>query len=253
MASKLVIKRAALIRFLVTSIRQHGDAMAVPLRQLLFPDGVPPDLTLEMVLQAFADAAEREYGVLATADVELSKELSDDLGYREERDESADELRVTVQRGRGAMTAGWGPSVLAKVGLAGEMPEDPAELAQVARAAADLVETAELGAPSLPTDRPAMASQLRESASRADRALTDVTREEREAQDLRSRRDGADAIVRRVYVGFADAFAGLAIAVGRDDVASRVRTTARRRAGQPEEQDLAVTDPVAGDPTNSTT
>lgn len=253
MASKLVSKRGAVIRFLITSIRQHGDAMAVPLRQLLFPDGVPPDLTLEMVLQAMADAAEREYGVLATADIELSKELSDDLGFREVRDDSTDDLRTTVQRGRGGMVAGFGPSVLAKVGLAGEMPEDAAELAQVARAAADLVETAELGAPSLPIDRAAVASQLRESAARADRAHIDVIREEREAQDVRSRRDDADALARRVYVGFADAFAGLAIAVGRGDVASRVRTTARRRAGEPEQEDLAVTDPVDGDPTDPVT
>lgn len=253
MATKLVIKRGALIRFLVTSIRQHGGAMAVPLRQLLFPDGVPPDMTLEMLLQAMADAAEREYDALATADVELAKELGDDLGFREARDASADDLRVTVQRGRGAMVAGWGPSVLAKVGLTGEMPEDAAQLAQVARAAADLVETAELGAPSLPTDRAAVASQLRESASRADAAHLDVIREEREAQDVRSRRDEADALVRRVYVGLADAFAGLAIAVGRGDVASRVRTTARRRAGEPEEEDLAVTDPVDGDPTDPVT
>lgn len=251
MASKLYIHRASVILSLTTSIDQHGEEVAARLEEELFPDGVPPNLTTALFLAAFAAAARREVEELGVADVELTKELADDGAYRNERDDAGDDQRVTVQRGRAAMIAGFGEAVLAKVGLDGEMPRDPSQLAQVSRAAADLVETAELGEPLLPTDRAAVATQLRTGAERVDRSIADVRREEREAQDLRMKRDGQDAKVRRLYSGLADAFAGFATAVGLHEVARRVRPTARRRAGLPEAEDVLVTDPIVTDPTTT--
>lgn len=238
MASKLTAQRAAVIRSLTSSVRQHGDPIAASLEQRLFPDGVPPGLTLAMVIAALAAAAEREYGRLAMVDVALAKELTDDAQYRDERDDSVADLRVVVQRSRDAMSAGFGKAAISKVGLEGRQPDVPDQLVQLARAAADLVESAELGAPALPTDRAAVAAQLRAGADRVDRSLGDVSREEREAQTLRNERDRIDLEVRRVYGGFADAFAGFASAVGLDEIANRVRPTARRRAGLPEEEDV---------------
>src|SRR5690606_24209697 len=119
------------------------------LEPLLFPDGVPADLTLAQVVKALGAAADRAYSKLATADVELAKELSDDGAHRDERDEAVAHLRVIIaQQARGAMVAGWGAPALAKVKLAGELPDNPSQLAQTARTTADLVETAELGEPS---------------------------------------------------------------------------------------------------------
>lgn len=132
------------------------------------------------------------------------------------------------------------------------MPTDPDPLAQKALAAADLIETADLGAPEIPVDRPAVAAYLRASATHVSTSLDHVSREKREEQAARLKRDEADALLRRVYAGFADALAGLASAVGLVDVAQRVRPTARRRAGLPEEEDVVVADPaVVTDPNDS--
>lgn len=251
MTTKLIVNRAAVIRSLTSTVDQNADEIAEPLTQKLFPDGVPPDLTVHAFLYALATVAARDYQDLATADLELAKELSDDPAHREERDDAHADLRVTTQRARGAMIAGFGEQVLAQLGLDGELPENADALAQTARAAADRIETAELGEPLMPIDRAIVASQLRAAAARVERSLSDVQREEREAQQARSRRDEADAKLRRVYAGFADVFAGFAYAIGRDDVASRVRPTSRRRAGLPEEEDVVGTDPTPADPTPS--
>lgn len=245
MATKLSANRAAVIRFLVTSIRQHAEAIGVPFEKLLFPDGVPPNLTLVMFLLALADTAERIYGVLALADVQLAQELSDDAGFRTERDDAEDAMRILLHRAQGAMIAGWDERALEAVGLGGALPRGGDLLAQLGRTAAGRIETAELGPPLIAIDRPALASLLRDGAARVERSLVDVTREEREAEELRAARDQADDEARRVYSGFADAFAGFALALGHVEVADRVRPTARRRAGLPEEQDLLATDPGA--------
>ena len=248
MASKLHTDRTQVVRSLTSSIDENGEEVAARIEEEIFPEGVPPNLTVAIFVAALAAAAQREVDGLGTADIELAKELTDDEGYRDERDDATDDARVVVQRGRAAMVAGYGEAAPAKVGLDGEMPRDAPQLAQVAKTSADLVESAELGEPVLPTDRAAVAAQLRAAGARVDRSLADVSREEREAQTLRRKRDEQDAKVRRLYGGFADAFAGLAAAAGLHEVARRVRPTTRRRAGLPEEEDVVVTDPVVVDP-----
>lgn len=248
MASKLSAQRAAVTRSLSTSVEQNGKEIAAALEPVLFPDGVPESLTVEAVVLALGAAPMRLYGVLADTDTALSKELSDDESYRDGRDDSVAQLRVDWQRTQGAMIAGWGPDVLRQVDLAGEMPRDPDQLVQRGRGAADLVETAPLGDPEIPTDRAAVAAHLRGSTDRVASFLDHVSRERREEQAARQKRDEADDDLRRVYVGFADAFAGFATAVARPGVAQRVRPTARRRAGLPEEEDILATDPALNDP-----
>lgn len=248
MTTKLVANRAAVVRSLTSSVDQNAEEVAEPLERLLFPEGPPPHLTVLAFVHALAAAAAREYTTLAQAEVELVKELADDPPVRDERDDARANVRVTLQRARGAMTAGYGEQTAALVGLDGELPDNADRLAQLARAAADRVESAYLGEPLMAIDRAAVAAQLRAASARIGRSLADVKREEREAQHARGRRDEADARARRTYSGLADAFAGFAHAVGRTDIATRVRPTARRRAGLPEEGDIVLTDPTEPTP-----
>lgn len=250
MTSKLHADRTDVVRSLTSSIDENGEEVAARIEEVIFPEGAPPNLTVAIFLVALAAAVQREVDGLGAADSALVKELADDEGYRDTRADATDDARVVVQRGRAAMVAGYGAGAPAKVGLDGEMPRDATQLAQVAKTSADLVESAELGEPVLPTDRAAVAAQLRAAGVRVDRSLADVSREEREAQTLRRKRDEQDAKVRRLYGGFADAFAGLAAAAGLHEVARRVRPTTRRRAGLPEAEDVVVTDPtLVTDPT----
>jgi hypothetical protein len=241
-SSKMVADRMAVNRSLTSSVEQHGGAVAEPLAQLLFPDGVPDQLTFVMLIAALGAASDRAHAATADADLALSEELSDDTEARDARDGAHDNLGVALQRAKGAAIAGWGQRGAERLGLA-TISDDGDQRIMQARASSSLFTTASLEAPAIPIDRAQLATQLTEAADRLEEALTSVKREEREAQAARSARDTADAKARRVYTGFADAFAGFAYAVGLDDVAARVKPTARRRAGLPEDTDVLPTDP----------
>ena len=76
-----------------------------------------------------------------------------------------------------------------------------------------------------------LAAGLESRASRLDDALSSVRREEREAQSSLSSRDQAFARWERTYAGVAEVLTGLCTLAGLDDLAAKVRPTARRRAG----------------------
>lgn len=86
------------IRSLSSSVEQNGAAIAEPLEMVLFPDGVPENLSVAMVIDALGRAPLRLYSNLAAADGDLTKELSDDQPYRDQRDEGVAKLRVDWQR-----------------------------------------------------------------------------------------------------------------------------------------------------------
>jgi hypothetical protein len=71
----------------------------------------------------------------------------------------------------------------------------------------------------------------------ASAALGDVRREEREAQITRDDRNGSLAAWNGKYHGIANALTGLFELAGKQALADRVRPTARRRAGLPENAD----------------
>lgn len=87
-----------------------------------------------------------------------------------------------------------------------------------------------------------MAEALEVEVTKFKKSLKDVDREEREYQAALGARDLSVEQWSLVYPNVTDALGAFYSLAGRSDLADRVRPTARRRAGQPEEADTTPTE-----------
>jgi hypothetical protein len=248
--SKQVANWALVTRTVSSALEQHGADLAVQLERELFPDGAPAGLTVAGVLEAMSGALRRRLEETRRLDRALAVERADDPAARDERDAAIAELRAALLGARGAVEGAFGPAAATRTGLAGRLPDNPDQLVQRARAAADLLSEAELGEPAsgIRIDGAAVAARLRGGAERLAMALEAVQREAREEQERLDARNRAVEGLSRCYSGIADATAGFLTVVDRAEVADRVRPTARRRSGLPEPDDEPAADPAADGP-----
>jgi hypothetical protein len=94
----------------------------------------------------------------------------------------------------------------------------------------------------IPVDLDRLRGRLIEAADKLATGLDHIERERREAQQTLLQRNTASSEWARVYAGVGDAFVALASLAGFDDVAQRIKPTARRRAGRPESSDGEASD-----------
>lgn len=241
--SAAVANWVAVVRTVETSVDQHGDAIAQGARAKLFPDD-GAGMELKPIVDAMGARLGADIESLRQRDIDLAAERADDAGSRKQRDDAVADGRLTVMRSRSVLEGAFSDDIVMAAGLSGQTPQDPDILAQYCDAAATSLRRLTLPPAfgGLTVDPAALADRLSASATAIRSSLTATKREEREAQAADTARDEAEAALRRDYVAIAGAISALATLAGLDDVADRVRPTARRRAGVPEPIDTAPAD-----------
>ena len=242
--TKLVANRQSNARAVVTAIDVHVKTAAPAVSALLFPNGEPSHLTVAQVLAALGQALTTHTEAIGAADRALADELGDDQPYRDARGAARAAVRGALHDCASSVSGAYGASVVHACGLDGALPgPDGLLLQQAKQAYAALAKGAPKVAPKkgCSLDFTALAEDLQVHIAALEASLQDVKREEREAEQALTRRDGDVAAFEPVYMGIANVAAGLLELVGKGELASRVKPTVRRRAGL----DEAPPEPVA--------
>lgn len=254
--SKLIADRMAILRTVRTALQVHGPEVVPEIEKLVFPDGVPQNLTVQGFVAAVEKTLERYGDALLAADEQHAAELADDGGFRADRDARIHDVRNYLSSLRDLLSANYGAEVAAAYGLSGAVTEDAQHLLNTSKNTAKLLRSRPLTEgprnKSLKIDPLLAADDLDEHNAALQKALNDIEREKREAQMTLSAKDAQVARWPIVYSGSADVVAALFVLGGRPELAEKVRPTAKRRAGAPEAEDGLGAPVVAAPNTPST-
>jgi len=247
--SKMVSDRTTIGRTVQSSLEVHGPEAISALEAILFPNGVPQNLTMGAIITALQSALERVINEMTAADLGHAAELADNEGYRIVREQRVQAVRHAIFTFRGSITNLYGAELLRAYGVPAELPTDPQLLSQTATNIEGLLRTRPLTEkPKLPgfsLDLTAIADGFAATVKDLEAALADIKRDEREDQLTLQTKHDAMARWSSVYQGIANIAVGIFILIGRSDLAERVRPTARRRAGIPEPSDIEPPPPAA--------
>ena len=238
--SQMVADRVTITNTVVSAIRIHGPEIADVVEKALFPAGLPNNLKIADVLGALAAHLEKRTNALVDADRAHTNELADDDGLRQTRDERTIDLKDLLSNLRSNLMRNYGPIAAGAYGLGAALPDDAPALLLLAGQVESLLRTRPLveaaKKQSLKIDALLVADDVRDSAAALRTTLGDVEREKREAQLTLGVKTEAMANWGNTYPAVADATAAFFALAGRTDLAQRVRPTARRRAGLPDEE-----------------
>lgn len=254
--SRMVTDRVTITNTVVTAVRIHGPEVAPTIEKVLFPDGPPNNLKVADVLQAIGACLDRSTTTLVQADRAHTTELADDEGIRQHREECVVDSKDLLSALRTNMIRNYGAIVAGAYGLGNALPDDGPALLVLADNVESLLRSRPLiEAPknqSLKIDPILAANDVKASANALRLALANVEQEKREAQLTQNDKSNAMTNWGTTYSVCADAAAALLALGGRPDLAQRVRPTARRRAGLPDETPAAPTPPPPENtPTNT--
>lgn len=233
MSSKLILDRQNASDAVIEQVSQHlpaaRDALTAVLSPYLHPGETLPDVGLLVNLVARRLAVLREQMVIA--DDAHEEELSDDAKPQEDRDDTAADLWAMLSETRELLKGVFGASALPALGFKGSIPEDPEDLVPFSRRVVTALRAGDLPparVPSVVVDPNALVAPLADDLERLELALDDVDREEREAEvTLRDKQAALD----RYDMGFsqcASFLVGLFSLAGDDELAQRLRPSARR-------------------------
>lgn len=250
--SRMVADRVAITDTVVKAIDIHGPEVAAAVEKALFPAGPPANLKVADVLAALGAHLERTIAELVKADREHTVELADDEGIRLTRDERTIDLKDLLGTLRANFIRNYGPVVAGAYGIAAALPDDAPALLLLAGHVENFLRTRPLAEPaknqSLKIDPILAANDVKASADALRAALGRVEQEKREAQITQGAKNNAMASWGIGYSAVADGAAAFFALGGRSDLAQRVRPTARKRAGLPDEE--APPAPIAPAPEN---
>jgi hypothetical protein len=216
----------------VAAIEVQGEEIAAKAQRALFEKKQSVDLA--QLVQDIGKVLRHSEDELRQTDAAYLAELTDDEGVREAREAAHVELSDRVISARSMVVGAYGAAFAAGVGLGPQLERRADLLVAQARNAAKLLRKkrpagAKVGNAKLVlTD---IADAIDESAENLSSALSAVERERREAQTAMIARDKAAERWERVYGGVAEILVGLAFIAGEDELALRIRPTARKRAG----------------------
>lgn len=246
--SKMVADRIVIARTVSFSLKTHGPEIVPTLEKALFPNGVPENLTLADFVAAFGNYLDGHIAELTTADTAHAIELADDEEYRSAREDRTADLRNFYLSLRDVVDRNYGNPVAKAYGLASSPPDEAQQLLHLTKHAVKLLKSRPLTETprnkSLKLDPIAAAADLEAHSEALETSLEDVERERREAQITQSAKDTLMSRWPTVYAGVASAASALFTLAGRPDLAERVRPTARRRSGVPEEADTTTAPPT---------
>jgi hypothetical protein len=241
--SKAVVDRIAISRTVAESLKQHAPEIAEGLERALFPSGVPQNLTVADVVVALRNALARATENMVLADSAHQTELADDVAPRALLDQRADMLKSFLISLRATLISTYGSTVALAYAIPPQIPDDPEVLLRVAVGVErllrerSLVETPKIK--SLAIAPLAVAEDLAVAIAELRRALSDVTREQREALVSESARERALIDWFCTYIATAEIACGLYTISGHAELAEGLRPTTRRLSGLPEEEDTA--------------
>lgn len=239
--SKQVSDRAKASRGLAQTLETNASALAEAIEKALARGASKPkklgDLTgLFVAMGALVTAVSEE---LEAADQAHEREMADDAAPRDEREAAIAAVREVLVDLRSALVAAYPASALKAVGLSGAAPYDGQALLSYGKKVLEGLEGAKLGAPKregLHVDTKVFAKDLRKQLRALDPALAAVAREQREGEATLATKTKALAENDRTFQRTAAAVEALARFGGRDDIADKVRPSARR-PGLPAEEE----------------
>ncbi len=242
-SSKVVTDRLAISRTVLGSLAEHTPEIAPTLEKVLFPQGVPPKLTMARLLGALHEALEHATTAMTAADLAHARELADDVEPRALLDERAGTLSSLLLSLRTTLASTYGPSVAAAYGIPTQIPEEVETLVHVAVMVERRLRTRPLEEPpkikSLAIAPQAVAEDLALAIASLRSSLSVVDREKREAQASHGAKTLAMTRWLETYQGVATTACGLYALAGRAELGEGIRPTARRLSGLPEEEDTA--------------
>lgn len=233
MASKAVTDRQKNAQTVLAAASTHTEDIAKGLGELLSPqlergEKLPDFSLLVTLLGRTLKTATTE---LVAADSAHEAELRDDAEPRAARDEVADMLRTELIDLRATVLGLYGQAGLKALALLGETPRDPVVLGRFAQDVLSMLPKATLPPSKVKgakLDTKELAQALSPLVKALDKHLTDVAREEKEAQVTLTRRNGAQQRFDQHFSAVAMLLAGLLQAAGQTELASRVRPSPRR-------------------------
>lgn len=243
--SKRVADKGTITKSVTNVVTTHGPETVDKLTAILFPEGLPENLTFEMIFAAMERHLSTSFAELQAADHDLSQEMADDQAPRDLRDQGVFEVRQMLVRFSSTVDASYGPSALAEYGLSSDIPRSHELLLSTAQNTERLLRSNPFsgrrpldGCPAL--NNLAMANALAGKIRLLNQGLVQVNLEQREYDLALIRRDEALDRWQRSYRGVAGSISSLFAFCGEDELARRVRPTVRRRAGRPEVEDIAL-------------
>lgn len=235
MPSKQVTDREKSARAVAAAANTHAATVAASveelLRQHLQKSEKMPDVGLLLVL--VGRSIEAAFATLKAADKAHENELSDDAAPRERRDAAAESVRGTMVDLRAAIESAYGVDGLRALGIDAAVPEDPSVLAAVAERASTGIDKAQAKLPpprrrGVKVDLAPFAEDLGTALPKLNKALSEVAREEREAEATLANKWTAMEKNDRTFARAASFLSAAAALGGHDEIAARVRPSGRR-------------------------
>lgn len=232
MASKQITDHQKSSVFVRSSLTEHEERVVKAFVDTFGEGGGAPQLSkaLHLVLAAVEARLAADTTATVAADDALAAELGDDKALLEARDEAYATVHDKVVGLRATLSTMFGESALSSLGLAGQTPSDAAMLVRVGAALAANLPEARLGRPRLAGmsfDAKAVAKDLAPDVKELDRAVSAVTRDQRENQAALMERDRAWDRSRQTFAGAANFASALFSLAGLPELARRVRPTGR--------------------------
>ncbi len=241
--SKAVADRIAISRTVVESIKLRAPEISGGLERALFPLGVPQNLRVADIVLALRTALSQATETMTRADAAHQIELADDVAPRVLLDQRSDLLKAFLVSLRATLVSTYGSTVATAYAIPHQIPDDPELLLHIAVGVErllrerSLVETPRIR--SLAIAPLAVAEDLAVAIAELRRALTDVTREQREAIVSETAREKALIEWFATYIATAETVCGIYTLAGFPELSEGIRPTSRRLSGLPEEEDTA--------------
>jgi hypothetical protein len=241
--SKAVADRIAISRTVVESLKQNAPEIAEGLERVFFPSGVPQHLKVADIVFALRNALSHATETMLRADAAHQTELADDIAPRALLEQRSDMLKAFLISLRATLISTYGSTVASAYAIPPQIPDDPEVLLRVAIGVErllrerSLVETPKIK--SLAIAPLAVAEDLAVAIAELRRALSEVTREQREALVSETAREKALIEWFSTYIATAEVACGLFTLSGHPELAEGLRPTSRRLSGLPEEEDTA--------------
>jgi DNA topoisomerase VI subunit B len=229
MPSRVVVQFQKHTGSLLASLQAHAPAIAEAVRTQTRAPAHRAGLDADALLTFVARSCDEKLSALLAADDAHARELSDDEAPRARRDESAAALRTEILDVKQSVLALFGDAWAQRLGLAGEIPVDPAMLARTATQVIQALESERLPRPRSAAvgavRSEAWVTALRAPLDALTEARTAVQREAQEAKGTLAARDAALAALEVANVTAASLAQSLARLGGVSELVAGLRGT----------------------------
>lgn len=238
--SQMASNRKHISTTVVSALRTHKERLARRLYDQLF-GGANSSFTMEEFIEALADRLETSTEEVTEAAAEVLTETAEDRAASDTEFEVRDELRDEIMSQGSYIDGVYGQKVSETFGYGGVTPKTTSPLIEASRSIEDNLRAQDFPAPRpgrRPIDPDDLADALAELRAELEEAAAANLDEKRETQAARSDRNKHREEWDTSYQGIANTAVGLFRLAGEPELSERVRPTAKRRKGLPEQEDL---------------